>query len=98
MKMMTKEIAEKVPALYSQEKVNDPIVYVKYFCPWNNWTWYATEFKPEEKLFFGYVVGQCNEMGYFNLTELESVTGPGGLKIERDLYFKPRPLSKIKKG
>ena len=36
------------------------------------------------------------ELGYFTLAELESVTGPGGLKIERDLYFKPQPLSKFK--
>ena len=29
----------------------------------------------------------CNEWGYVSLKELQSITGPMGLKIERDLYF-----------
>jgi len=46
-------------------------------------------------LFFGYVIGHEEEWGYFLLSELESVRGPGGLTIERDLYFKPGPFSQI---
>jgi len=48
-------------------------------------------------LFFGYVEGLENELGYFSLNELKSVRGPIGLKIERDLYFTPAPLSTFKK-
>lgn len=96
MKLMTKAIEKKIPKLYSQEKVNDPIVYVKFFCPWSNWTWYATEYDPETRQCFGYVEGHEGELGYFSLDELETITGFGGLKIERDLHFKPTPLSVIK--
>jgi len=28
-----------------------------------------------------------NELGYFSLKEMESIKGPWGLGIERDLYF-----------
>jgi len=41
---MTDELRKKLPPLYSQEKVKDPIVHAKYF-----------------------------KMGYFSLSELESV-------------------------
>ena len=37
-------------------------------------------------LFFGYVVGFENELGYFVLSELESVSYHG-LRIERDVFF-----------
>lgn len=61
-------------------------VIAKFFTPWTNWTWYATEFDGND-LFFGLVDGHEKEWGYFSLRELESVSGPFGLKIERDLYF-----------
>jgi len=96
MKMMTAEIRKRLPKLYSQEKVADPIVQVKYFCPWGAWTAYATEFDGKD-IFFGYVVGLETEMGNFSLSEMQAIRGPGGLGIERDLYFKPTPLSVIKR-
>jgi len=65
------------------------------FCPWSNWTWFVTEESEQEGdfLFFGYVIGHEEEWGYFLLSELESVRGPGGLTIERDLHFKLGPFS-----
>ena len=36
------------------------------------------------------------ELGNFSLKELESIKGPLGIGIERDLYFEPTPLSKIR--
>ncbi len=97
-KLMTKELWDRTPPLYSQEHIKDPIVYVKFFTPWTNWTWYALEGDPKEHLFFGWVVGQEKELGYFSLDELESVKGPFGLKIERDMHFGPKPLSWVKEG
>ncbi len=47
--------------------------------------------------FFGAVAGHEFELGYISLSELEQTTGPLGLHIERDLYFKPTPLSEIRK-
>jgi len=96
MKLLTKSILEKLPPLYSQEHISDPTIQVKFFTPWSNWTWYGIEYDGND-LFFGYVEGLENDMGYFSLSELQSINGPFGLKIERDLYFNPRPLSKVKK-
>lgn len=97
MKLLTKEILEKLPALYSQEKNPDPTVIVKFFHPCSAWTWWAYEYDPKEKTFFGFVRGHEDELGYFSLTELEELK-VRGLGVERDRYFKPTPLSKIKSG
>jgi hypothetical protein len=92
MKMLTAEnikLLEKTPR-YSQEKNKNPKVLVKFFCPWNQWTWYVTEGDKQEDgdwLFFGMVHGFEKELGYFQLSELTSLRGPGGLKIERDMHF-----------
>lgn len=91
MKLLTKEIIKKLPKLRTNERKNPneiPII-VKFFCPWNQWTWYATEgeARNDDYLFFGFVRGNFDELGYFTLLELESVTGLGGLKIERDLHW-----------
>jgi hypothetical protein len=97
MKLLTEELRARLPPLYSQEKSKDPTVQVKFFCPWNNWTWFATEGEQDEDdfRFFGYVCGHEEEWGYFVLSEMEEVRGPGGLTIERDLYFKPGPFSQV---
>jgi hypothetical protein len=98
MKLLTEELRKTLPPLYSQESNKDPVVHVKFFCPWSNWTWFTTEGKAEDEefLLFGYVIGHEEECGYFALSEMESVRGPGGLTIERDLYFKPgRPFSEV---
>jgi len=52
-----------------------------------------------DMLFFGYVSIHgdfCDEWGYFELSELESVKCPPfGLGIERDLFFNPKPITKV---
>lgn len=102
MKLMTKEIEQKIPKLYETEEVpmEEKIVHVKFFCP--VFTWYATEYCPTERLFFGYVVNErdpnCSEWGYFSLDELESLQKrpPNPFFfLDRDLYFDPTPASKI---
>jgi len=35
------------------------------------------------------------ELGYFSLSELENLRGLFGLKVERDLHFKPIRLKDI---
>ena len=96
MNLMTKAIQKSLPKLYSQENVKNPMVKVKFFCPWNQWTWYGIEYDGKD-IFFGYVIGFENELGYFSLEELKSVK-QFGLGIERDLYFAPKRLSEIKEG
>ena len=95
MKLLTQEIRNKLPLIGETDNQEDPIAIVKFFCPWNHWTWYAYEFDGED-IFFGYVKGDYDEYGTFSLSELESVKGPMGLTIERDLYFTPKPISKCK--
>lgn len=92
MMLLTKQIRKLLPKLYSQENVTDPVAQVRFFCPWNQWTWFATEFDGEDT-FFGKVIGHETELGYFSLAEMQELTGPVGLKIERDLHFTPKPIS-----
>ncbi len=96
MELLPTSVTSELPPLYSGENNNDPMVVCKFFLPATNWTWYAIEFDGEDR-FFGYVVGDYNELGYFSLSELKWVEGPYGLSVERDLYFEPTPLSEIKK-
>ena len=94
MQLLTDEIREQLPALYSQEDIDDPIAQVKFFLPNSTWTWYATEFDSKD-LFFGLVQGLEEELGYFSLSELQSVE-LHGLGVERDLSFTPTPLSQLR--
>jgi len=84
MQLMTKEIKQKLPPLGTDDP--DASVVFKLFAPWTNWTWYVTEGDAEgdDYRLFGLVDGFEKELGYFMLSELEMVTGPMGLKIERD--------------
>lgn len=74
-------------------------VVVKFFTPDSNWTWYAVSASKDEESgdvqFFGFVNGLEAELGYFWLSELESVRGPLGLPIERDLYWTPKTLAQV---
>jgi hypothetical protein len=96
-KLIPKEILDTLPPLYATEKMSNPIAHVKLFTPDSNWSWFIMEYSPQEKLCFGLVQGQEEELGYFTLKELEEVRGVMGLPVERDLYFKPVKLSEIKK-
>jgi len=90
-------LKESLPKLYSQDGSNDPTVHIKFFCPWNHWTWFITEGEQQDGdfIFFCYVIGHEREWGYTSLNELKSVTGPGGLQIERDIHFTPKPKSQV---
>ena len=97
MELLTKELREKFPPLRATEgkKPEDIKIIAKFFDPTGSWTWYPVEF--EKDTFFGYVRGFENEMGYFSLKELESITGQFGLGIERDLYFGKHTLAEVMK-
>ncbi|MHC5722574.1 MAG: DUF2958 domain-containing protein [Nostoc sp.] len=95
MELLTAEIRAQLPALYAQEKSSDPIAYVKFFAPDSSWTWYVTEFDGED-IFFGLVQGIQEELGEFSLCDLQEYRGFLGLRIERDLYFVPTPLSHLR--
>jgi hypothetical protein len=73
-------------------KTEDFHPVAKMFCPWNGATWLLTELDPEDP---DIAFGLCDlgmgfpELGGVRLSELAAVRGPGGLRVERDLYFKP---------
>lgn len=86
MKLLTKQLENRFIEIGSQENVTDPIVVCKFFNPTGPDTWLATEYFPEEKMFFGWVFIREWEAGYFSLEELESLELPHRMKVERDLY------------
>jgi len=93
-KLLTKELESKLPALYATDgdgPLEEKTIYVKYFSPCSNYTWYAAEYSPVERLFFGLVKGHESEWGYFSLDELESMGGA----VERDLYFSPTKVKDL---
>lgn len=97
MKLLTKQLLKRFEEVGRQDNVGDPIVVAKFFNPLGAGTWYATEYDPINKIFFGYVsiFGDWNdEWGSFSLLELEDSVGSLGLGIERDLYFTEQPFSK----
>lgn len=122
MKLLTKDLMEQIPPIYSQQGLGDEaIVQAKFFTPWTYWTWYVVEGEAllaggegtdddwvplsavgaraiDEVKFFGLVRGHEEELGYFVLSELEDLNGPWGLKVERDLYWDKRPLSRCRGG
>ena len=102
MKLLTAEIRNKLPKLYSQDNVADPICHLKIFTPDAQWTWHIIEGSKQEDgdwLFFAKVISpMCpdGELGYVSLSELKTVRGVSGLPVERDLYFRSKPLSQCK--
>ena len=75
----------------------DPEPVVKWFAPFGSATWLITEVYPDDPtIAFGLADLGLGfpEFGDISVSEIQSITGPAGLKIERDLFFKPdRPLS-----
>ena len=96
MKLIPKEIKDAIPKLYETEEQKDPIAHIKLFI--DGWTWYITELSIDDDICFGYVVSPFgSELGYFSLKEIQEVKGSLGIGVERDVLFKPTPLSQIKK-
>ena len=97
MKLLTKPIREKLIANgKAQDEVRgteDEIDFkpvVKLFNPCGAGTWLLTELDSEDPdIAFGLCdLGMdCPELGSVRISELESVRGPFGLGIERDLHW-----------
>ena len=97
MKLLTKALIARFAQVGRQENVDDPIVIAKFFNPYGSGTWYATEYNPEDRCFFGYVTGLAeDEWGYFSLDEMQAVkVPPFGLALERDKWFDEGPFSQV---
>ena len=94
MKLLTKAIINKATKQYPKGSDMEQMVVAKFFNPAGRGTWYLMNMENEE-----YCWGICYkyewEIGSFSINELKSVSLPFGLKIERDLYFKPVKASEL---
>lgn len=103
MKLITKEIEklfEKYPIGSQEELLGDARVIVKFFNPTGAGTWLITEGSKMEDGDYE-MFGYCNlgddelaELGYVYLSELENLSLPFGLKVERDLYL-PKDINLV---
>lgn len=80
MSLLTQEQAQRIPGLFSQEDVKDPIVFLKISCL--NSFWLITEFDAKKEIGFGYcqIFKNGGELGYVSLEEIENLPYP--VKIE----------------
>src|SRR5687767_10433422 len=98
MKLMTAELERRFAEVASQGIEKDPVIIARFFDPVGRRTWYATEYQPVIKAFFGFVSTNGNrndEWCFFFLAKLEAYTGPLGLGIERDLYWTETKASAV---
>ena len=86
-----------LPSLRAQEHEQDPIVYARFRTRDSRLCWYAIEGQPdgEDFLFFGYIVGESTETGFFSRSELEAVSSLLHTALEEDPNFRPTRRSKI---
>ena len=100
MKLLTKTIRDKMiangkaqDAVRGTEDEIDFEPVVKLFNPCGAGTWLLTELDSEDPdIAFGLCdLGMdCAELGSVRISELESIRGPFGLGIERDLRWSPK--------
>ncbi len=100
MKLLTKDIREKMiangraqDAVGGTENEIDFEPVVKIFNPCGAGTWLLTELESDDPdIAFGLCdLGMgCAELGSVRISDLESVRGPFGLGIERDVHWTPK--------
>jgi hypothetical protein len=104
LKLLPYPIRENLPILGSQQRLGGKMkVLTRWFTPDGSLAWHITEGsarrdkdgKAVDYLLFGLVEGQCSEMNYFWLSDLETVRGPTGVPVERDLHWRPKTLEEI---
>ena len=98
MKLMTKEIENKLIKQHKESVSNCEVDWSKKHKPWlklfcgNKCVWLLSEYNPNTGICFGlcdHGHGQP-EMGYVSLIELKRLASPPlGLSIERDKFFIP---------
>jgi hypothetical protein len=91
MKLMTEEISKQAQEQYGLgADMQNQLIVAKFFDPCGAWSWYVMNQDPNDPDYlWGIVDGFEVEAGSFSLSELETVKGPLGIGIERDLYFTP---------
>ena len=93
MKLLSKDLEREFEKQgdSSEKEFEDTKVIAKFFLTGTGWTWYAFEYDPTTKIFFGCIHGTYTELGSFSLEELKKIRNPLGLGVERDMYFYGEP-------
>lgn len=84
---------DNLPTIDEARDEKPPMGRIKLFDPTGSWTWYVNSYDPDRRVAYGRVAGFEKEYGEFAMRELVGFRGRFGLPIERDLWWKPRPLS-----
>ena len=102
MTLINKTAKAELPEMMSQEDIEDPMVPVRLFCPSNYAAWYLIEYSavtPSGMTRMAFALCDLGlgypELGEVSIEELESIRGPLGLGIERDLCWTRKPLSAV---
>jgi len=106
MKLLTKEIEKKLPSLATVENqsMENLVAIVKFFHPLYPYKWFVLggdQMNAGDYQFYGMAFNpDCpeGELGYFTLSQLQSVETPFGstiFRIERDKLFKPTPAMQV---
>jgi len=96
----SEEELRRLPRLYETEPVpvQDKIVHMHFFV--SGCDWYACEYDPARRIFFGFVIlnndTQNAEWGTFSLDELGALK-LGPFEVDRDLYWTPRKAYEVEK-
>ncbi|WP_297838477.1 DUF2958 domain-containing protein [uncultured Roseibium sp.] len=84
--LLTPELREHLLA-NGRERGVDHVPVVKFFNPFGQGVWLATELDPDSDILFGLADLGYPELGSFSLEELASIRLPFGMGIELDILF-----------
>ena len=96
----TEKRLAKIPTDTHEVSLRNKIVHLHFFLGGNDW--YAIEYIPEKRLFFGYVIIngdiENSEFGYFSFDELIGIK-MSGMEVDCELakYWKPTKITEIQK-
>jgi len=96
----TQNDLSQIPTFYSTEStpLKEKVIHAHFFI--GGCDWYAAEYSPKEKLFFGFAILNNDldnaEWGYFSLEELADLK-VSFLEVDRDLHWTLTKAQNIEK-
>lgn len=84
--LLTEELREQLLSNGRRRDV-DHVPLVKFFNPFGEGVWLATELDEDGDIMFGLADIGYPELGSWSLSEMQAVRLPFGMGIERDLQF-----------
>lgn len=84
--LLTDEL-RATPLANGRQRDADHVPVVKFFNPFGEGVWLATELDEDGDIMFGLADLGYPELGSWSLSEMEAIRLPFGMGIERDLLF-----------